>query len=101
MKLTDKLNGINGRLCIKAVNRKGEVINAYQWDNLITTNGYIAASECLAGVAGAAITSVSFGTDATAPQETDTAITDAEIGKIIQKTHVIYSIFVKDAEKQN
>ena len=88
MELKDKFkNGISGQLCITAVNRSGDILFRHEWNNLITTDGYDAAAECLAGEAGAVITSVSCGTNADTPTVDDTAITDAVNVPI---THVTY-----------
>lgn len=69
--------GMKGTLSIKVVNKKGVEIDTFEWNNLITTNGYIAASECLAGSQYAYITNVSFGTDTTTPSVNDSSITNA------------------------
>ena len=54
-----------------------EVINEFIHRNLIVDAGYAAATQSLAGVAGAAITSVQVGTSTTQPAPSDTAITGA------------------------
>jgi hypothetical protein len=78
MKLADKFRkGMKGKLQITVIGKDGHVKGDYIWENLITNNGYIAAAECLAGVSGAAITNINFGTNGTAPTLADTAITGA------------------------
>ena len=75
MILNDKIQ-LKGRLLIKVVNRNGLITQEYDWDNLITNTGYLAAAQSLAGVPGAAVNSVAIGTDSAEPALTDTAITD-------------------------
>jgi len=74
MILNDNIK-ITGRLHIEVINRKGLITQEYEWDNLITNVGYLAAAQSMAGVSGAAINTVAMGTNSVAPTLTDTAIT--------------------------
>jgi len=77
MKLQDKLSTMKGTLTINVINRSGETTATHVWNNLITTVGYSAAAQALAGVSGAKVASIGMGVNATPPKLTDTALSSA------------------------
>jgi len=95
MILNDKIK-LTGHLHIQVVNREGEITREYDWDNMITNVGYLAAAQSLAGVSGAAINSVAMGTNSTAPALTDTAITSPFS---VPVTGVVYHPILTDDPK--
>ena len=76
MNITEKLKEMKGHLSLQRISRTGEVIESYEWDNLIVTSGYNAAAQALAGVAGAKINAIALGSNSNNPTLEDTDITN-------------------------
>ena len=77
MKAFDRIKKITGTLRLSAYDREGRKVWNDAGCNLIVNSGYVAASEALAGIAGAKIVKVAVGTNGDAPSPEDTAIKNA------------------------
>ena len=77
MTVKDNIQQPAGTLRLTAYDKAGAILWCEAGKNLIVTTGYRALFEALAGVQGSAITKVAVGTNAIAPTETDTQITNS------------------------
>ena len=70
---TDSIK-LRGDVEIKILDANGKVVNMHKYKNLIVTAGKTLLTELLAGITGNSIANIAFGTDATPPAITDTAL---------------------------
>jgi len=76
MNIVEQLRKIKGCLEFRCFDKNGLQTEYHKWDNLVTNDGYAAAAESLAGVAGAAISHIGMGTDDAEPTVGDTLLTN-------------------------
>lgn len=86
--IADRVGSLRGEFTLEIRDRSGRVIEKYEDKNLIVNGSKTALARLLDGSnAGKRVTKIAFGTNATAPDISDTTITGAVIKNLTGSTY--------------